>query len=193
MDAVRNSNVLSWEERLRIAVETAQGQKAMDRNALETTHRRRNFPANFSGDLFFRHRPYQKERLEEISNFCEGTGTKRRSTRRPRAISGRRLHLTRRRVRAREAFSGDAPPPPASSAADQHPYLPGSPIRALHVPLLGIFVSVSPPNSLSGEVPATFSPPQSLHVPWEVFFYLSGGTTSRSEAVSLFRWCHAAI
>ncbi|RVW59635.1 hypothetical protein CK203_103282 [Vitis vinifera] len=115
----------------------------------------------------------------------------------PRAVhapfSGRRLHLTRRRVRAREAFSGDAPPPPASPAADQHPYLPGSPIRALHVPLLGIFVSVSPPNSLSGEVPATFSPPQSLHVPWEVFFYLSGGTTSRSEAVSLFRWCHAAI
>ncbi|RVX19308.1 Retrovirus-related Pol polyprotein from transposon RE2 [Vitis vinifera] len=108
-------------------------------------------------------------------------------------FSGRRLNLTRRRVRARETFSGDAPPPPASPDADQHPYLPGSPIRALHVPLLGIFVSVSPPNSLSGEVPATFSPPQSLHVPWEVFFYPSGGTTSRSEAVSLFRWCHAAI
>ena len=58
--------------------------------SLETTHRRRNFPANFpanfSGDLFFRHRPYQKERLEEISNFCEGTSTKRASTRRPRAI-----------------------------------------------------------------------------------------------------------
>ncbi|RVW53636.1 Retrovirus-related Pol polyprotein from transposon RE2 [Vitis vinifera] len=101
-------------------------------------------------------------------------------------FSGRRLNLTRRRVRARETFSGDAPPPPASPDADQHPYLPGSPIRALHVPLLGIFVSVSPPNSLSGEVPATFSPPQSLHVPWEVFFYPSGGTTSRSEAVSLF-------
>ncbi|RVW32397.1 Retrovirus-related Pol polyprotein from transposon TNT 1-94 [Vitis vinifera] len=97
-------------------------------------------------------------------------------------FSGRRLHLTRRRVRAREAFSGDAPPPPASPAADQHPYLPGSPIRALHVPLLGIFVSVSPPNSLSGEVPATFSPPQSLHVPWEVFFYLSGGSLGSQEA-----------
>ena len=63
-------------------------------------------------------------------------------------FSGRRLNLTRRRVRARETFSGDAPPPPASPDADQHPYLPGSPIRALHVPLLGIFVSVSPPNSL---------------------------------------------
>ena len=73
-------------------------------------------------------------------------------------LSGQRLHLTRRRVRAREAFSGDAPPPPASPDADQHPYLPGSPIRALHVPLLGIFVFVNPPNSLSGEAPATFSP-----------------------------------
>ncbi|RVW44593.1 Retrovirus-related Pol polyprotein from transposon TNT 1-94 [Vitis vinifera] len=99
-------------------------------------------------------------------------------------FSGRRLHLTRRRVRAREAFSGDAPPPPASPDADQPPYIPGSPIRALHVPLLGIFVSVGPPNSLSGEAPATFSPPQSLHVPWEVFFYLSGGTTPRSEPPS---------
>ncbi|RVX15733.1 hypothetical protein CK203_005488 [Vitis vinifera] len=80
-----------------------------------------------------------------------------------------------RRVRAREAFSGDAPPPPASPDADQPPYLPGSPIRALHVPLLGIFVSVGPPNSLFGEVPTTFSPLQSLHVPWEVFLYLFGG------------------
>ena len=44
---------------------------------------------------------------------------------------------------AREDFSGDAPPPPASPDADQPPYIPGSPIRALHVPLLGIFVSVS--------------------------------------------------
>ena len=59
-----------------------------------------------SGDLFFRHRPYQKERLEEISTFCEDTSTKRGATRRPRAIFGRRLHLTRRRVGAREAYSG---------------------------------------------------------------------------------------
>ena len=90
---------------------------------------------------------------------------------------GRRLNLKRRRVRAREAFSGDALPPPTLPNADHPPYIPGSPIRALHVPLFGIFVSVGPPNSLSGEAPATFSPPQSLHVPWEVFFYLSGGAT----------------
>ncbi|RVW50526.1 hypothetical protein CK203_074541 [Vitis vinifera] len=96
----------------------------------------------------FRHRPHQEERLEEISNFLKSIGARKP----PRAghahFYGRRLNLTRRRVRAREAFSIDAPPPPASPAADQHPYLPGSPIRALHVPLLGIFVSVSPPNSL---------------------------------------------
>ncbi|RVW32142.1 Retrovirus-related Pol polyprotein from transposon RE1 [Vitis vinifera] len=119
-------------------------------------------PANFSDELFrrlfFRHRPYQKERLEEISNFCEGTSTKRH----PRADhthfpAGTASHAPARE--AREAFSGDAPPPPASPDADQPPYLPGSPIRALHVPLLGIFVSVGPPNSLSGEAPTTFSPP----------------------------------
>ncbi|RVW40738.1 Retrovirus-related Pol polyprotein from transposon RE1 [Vitis vinifera] len=115
--------------------------------------------------------------------------TRKPSTRRPRALL---RPATESHAPAREAFSGDAPPPPASPDADQHPYLPGSPIRALHVPLLGIFVS-SALQTAFPEVSATFSPPQSLHVPWEVFFYLSGGTTSRSEAVSLFRWCHAAI
>ncbi|KAL6346977.1 hypothetical protein AAG906_012228 [Vitis piasezkii] len=30
---------------------------------------------------------------------------------------------------------------------------------------------------LFGRPPAIFSQPQSLHVPWEVFFYLSGGAT----------------
>ncbi|RVX05085.1 Retrovirus-related Pol polyprotein from transposon RE2 [Vitis vinifera] len=142
-------------------------------SSLETTHRRRNFPATYFSDTDHTRRSAWRR----SPTFVKAPASKED----PRAVhapfSGRRLHLTRRRVRAREAFSGDAPPPPASPAADQHPYLPGSPIRALHVPLLGIFVSVSPPNSLSGEVPATFSPPQSLHVPWEVFFYLSGGTT----------------
>ncbi|RVW50782.1 hypothetical protein CK203_076889 [Vitis vinifera] len=112
--------------------------------------------------------------MEEISNFCDGTGTKRASTRRPLAIF---RSVAASHAPAREAFSGDERPPPASPDADQPPYLLGFPIRALHVPLLGIFVSVGPPNSLSGEAPATFSPPQSLHGPWEVFFYLSGGTT----------------
>ncbi|RVW98461.1 Retrovirus-related Pol polyprotein from transposon TNT 1-94 [Vitis vinifera] len=160
-------------------------------------HRRRisTTPATFSGEL-------SGELPGELPGdvFSDTDHTKRSAWRRsptsskasepenpPRAdhahFSGRRLNLTRRRVRARETFSGHAPPPPASPDADQHPYLPGSPIRALHVPLLGIFVSVSPPNSLSGKVPATFSPPQSLHVPWEVFFYPSGGAMPQSEAV----------
>ncbi|RVW99536.1 DEAD-box ATP-dependent RNA helicase 32 [Vitis vinifera] len=158
-------------------------------------------PAKFSGELSWRPifpTPTIPEGapggdLQSPPTFVKAPASKED----PRAIhapfSGRRLHLTRWRVRGREEFSGDAHPPPTSLDADQPPYIPGSPIRALHVPLLGIFVSVGPPNSLSGEAPATFSPPQSLHVPWEVFFYLSGGTTLRSEAVSLFRWCHAAI
>ncbi|RVW96841.1 hypothetical protein CK203_026078 [Vitis vinifera] len=50
----------------------------------------------------------------------------------------------------------------------------------------GDFCLRQPSKQPFREVPATFSPPQSLHVPWEVFFYLSGGTTSRSEVVSLF-------
>ncbi|RVW62756.1 hypothetical protein CK203_060224 [Vitis vinifera] len=150
-------------------------------------------PANFPATYFSDTDHTRRSAWRRSPTFVKAPAPKEDPRAGHAPFSGRRLHLTRRRVRAREAFSGDAPPPPASSAADQHPYLPGSPIRALHVPLLGIFVSVSPPNSLSGEVPATFSPPQSLHVPWEVFFYLSGGTTSRSEAVSLFRWCHTAI
>ena len=156
----------------------------------ENTHRRQLFRRTFPATVFF----YTARSAWRRSPICPKAPEPETHPRAAHArFSGRRLHLTRRRVRAREAFSGDAPPPPASSAADQHPYLPGSPIRALHVPLLGIFVSVGPPNSLSGEAPTTFSPLQSLHVPWEVFFSLSGGTTPRSEVVSLFRWCHAAI
>nr|CAN79282.1 hypothetical protein VITISV_034554 [Vitis vinifera] len=140
-------------------------------SSLENTHRWRTFPAtSFSNTDHTKRSAWRRSPTFPKASEPEN---------RPRAghahFYGWRLNLTRRRVRAREAFSGDAPPPPASPDADQHPYLLGSPIRALHVPLLGIFVSVSPPNSLSGEVPTPFSPPQSLHVPWEVFFYLSGG------------------
>ena len=53
----------------------------------QSDHRQKPLTAGeLSDDVFFRHRPYQKERLEEISNFCEGTGTKRSSMRQPRAI-----------------------------------------------------------------------------------------------------------
>ncbi|RVW80772.1 Retrovirus-related Pol polyprotein from transposon RE1 [Vitis vinifera] len=146
--------------------------------SLETTHRRRNFRAiprrTFPATYFSDTDHTRRSAWRRSPTFVKAPAPKEDPRAGHAPFSGRRLHLTRRRVRAREALSGDAPPPPASPAADQHPYLPGSPIRALHVPLLGIFVSVSPPNSLSGEVPATFSPPQSLHVPWEVFFYLFG-------------------
>ena len=47
----------------------------------ENTHRRRTFPTNF-----FRHRPHQEERLEEISNFFKSIGAKKPSMRRPRAL-----------------------------------------------------------------------------------------------------------
>ncbi|RVX14648.1 Proteasome activator subunit 4 [Vitis vinifera] len=114
----------------------------------ETTHRRRNFPANFPA-TYFSDTDYTKRSAWRRSPTFSKTSEPENPPRAGHAhFYGRRLNLTRRRVRAREAFSGDAPPPPASPAADQHPYLPGSPIRALHVPLLGIFVSVSPPNSL---------------------------------------------
>ncbi|RVW86922.1 Retrovirus-related Pol polyprotein from transposon TNT 1-94 [Vitis vinifera] len=151
-----------------------------------------------AGNLFRRTFP--------ATSFSDTDHTKRSAWRRSptssKALEPETLHAhfsrpaTESHAPARETFSGDAPPPPASPDADQHPYLPGSPIRALHVPLLGIFVSVSPPNSLSGEVPATFSPPQSctclekcsstlLVVPRRdlrssPFF---GGATLQSEAV----------
>ncbi|RVW47784.1 hypothetical protein CK203_091742 [Vitis vinifera] len=158
---------------------------------------RRIFPANFSGDVFFDTDHTKRSAWRRSPTFVKAPEPKSHPRAGHAQFSGRRLNLTRRRVRAREAFSGDAPPPPASPDADQPSYILGSPIRALHVPLLGISVSVGPPNSLSGEAPTIFSPPQSLHVPWEVsstflvvprrrdlrpspFF---GGATPQSEAV----------
>ena len=41
----------------------------------------------------------------------------------------------------------------------------------------GSFASAGPPNSFSDVLRLFFSQPQSLHVPWEVFSYLSGGAT----------------
>ena len=114
--------------------------------SLETTHRRRNFPANFSGELprdFFPDTDHTRRSAWRRSpTFVKAPGPKDHPRAGHAQFSGRRLHLTRRRVRAREEFFGDAPPPPASPDIDQPPYLLGFPIRALHVPLLGFFVSV---------------------------------------------------
>ncbi|KAL6327200.1 hypothetical protein AAG906_015239 [Vitis piasezkii] len=65
-------------------------------------------------------------------------------------------------------------PPRGSPDADQPPFLPVSAIRALHVPLLGFFCFRGPSDQFFRHPPANFSQLQSLHVPWEVFFYLSG-------------------
>ena len=44
------------------------------------------FPVNFSGELSRRTFLHRKDRLEEISNFSQSTGTRNPSTRRPRAL-----------------------------------------------------------------------------------------------------------
>ena len=46
------------------------------------------------------------------------------------------------------------------------------------MPLLGFFCLRGPSEQFSGVLRLFFSQPQSLHVPWEVFFYLSGGATT---------------
>ena len=138
-----------------------------------SNRRQKTFTAgNFSGELFrrrfFLHR---KERLEEISNLSQSTGTRNPSTRRPRAFF---RPATASHAPAREPLSGDVLPPPGSPDADQPPFLPVCAIRALHVPLLGFFCFRGPSNQIFRRPPAIFSQLQSLHVPWEVFFYLSG-------------------
>ncbi|RVW76332.1 Retrovirus-related Pol polyprotein from transposon RE2 [Vitis vinifera] len=150
------------------------------RRRISTT--RQPFPANFPAATSFSDtRPHQEERGGDLPLLQKASEPENP----PRAghahFSGRRLNLTRRRVRARETFSGDAPLSPASPDADQHPtylVLPSEPCTYL-------FWGFLSPSALQTAFPAKFrllsSPPQSLHVPWEVFFYPSGGTTSRSE------------
>ena len=91
----------------------------------------------------------------------------------PRAVharfSGRRLHLTRRRV---SHFSATRFLLQARLTPTSHP--PVSAIWALHVPLLGFFCLRGLSDQFFRRPPAIFSQLQSLHMPWEVFFYLSG-------------------
>ena len=98
-------------------------------------------------------------------------------------FSGRRLHLTRRRVRPFPATRLLLQPRLQPTSIPTYLVLPFEPCTYL-------FWGFLSPSALQTVFPAKlrlfFSPPQSLHVPWEVFFYLSGGTTPRSEAVSLF-------
>ncbi|RVX18883.1 Retrovirus-related Pol polyprotein from transposon RE2 [Vitis vinifera] len=91
----------------------------------------------------------------------------------PRAFFRPRLHLTRRRVRAREPLSGDALPPPSSPDADQPPFLPVLPSEPCTCLFWGSFAS----GALRSVFPASsgyfFSTPIPARA-LEVFFYLSG-------------------
>ncbi|RVW85210.1 hypothetical protein CK203_046578 [Vitis vinifera] len=125
------------------------------------------FPTNFSGELsgdgfFF----YTARSAWRRSPICPRAPEPETHPRAAHArFSGRRLHLTRRRVRAREPLSGDALPPPGSPDADQPPFLPVCAIRALHVPLLGFFCFRGPSDQIFRRPSANFSQLQSLHVP----------------------------
>ncbi|RVX14584.1 Retrovirus-related Pol polyprotein from transposon TNT 1-94 [Vitis vinifera] len=130
---------------------------------------RRTFPANFPATVFF----YTARSAWRRSSICPKAPEPETHPRAAHArFSVRRLHLTRRRVRAREPLSDDALPPPGSPDADQPPFLPVCAIQALHVPLLGFFCFRGPSDQIFRRPSAIFSQLQSLHVPWEVFFYL---------------------
>ncbi|RVX01268.1 Retrovirus-related Pol polyprotein from transposon TNT 1-94 [Vitis vinifera] len=123
---------------------------------------RATFPANFPATVFF----YTTRSAWRRSPICPKAPELETHPRAAHArFSGRRLHLTRRRVRAREPLSGDALPPPGSPDADQPPFLPVCAIRALHVPLLGFFCFRGPSDQIFRRPPAIFSQLQSLHVP----------------------------
>ncbi|RVW21682.1 hypothetical protein CK203_099910 [Vitis vinifera] len=114
-------------------------------------HSPANFPANFPATVFSTPQGAPGGDLQ----FSQSTGTKTIHAR----FSGRRLHLTRRRVRAREPLSGDALPPPGSPDADQPPFLPVFAIRALHVPLLGFFCFRGPRSVFPASSGYFFSTP----------------------------------
>ncbi|RVW56514.1 Retrovirus-related Pol polyprotein from transposon TNT 1-94 [Vitis vinifera] len=167
---------LSLSFRSSVPVLRAKGENAFRsvESSSENTHRRQLFrrtSGELSGDGFF----YTARSAWRRSPICPKAPEPETHPRAAHArFSGRRLHLTRRRVRSRETLSGGALPPPGSPDADQPPFLPVCAIRALHVPLLGFFCFRGPSDQIFRRPPAIFSQLQSLHVPWEVFFYLSG-------------------
>ena len=112
-----------------------------------------NFSGELSGDGFF----YTARSAWRRSPICPKAPEPETH---PRAVHAR--------------FSGDALPPPSSPDVDQPPFLPVFAIRALHVPFLGFFCFRGPSDQFFRRPPAIFSQLQSLYVPWEVFFYLSG-------------------
>ena len=85
----------------------------------ENTHRRRTFPTTSFSDTDHT----KRSAWRRYPTFVKALEPKDHPHADHAQFSGRRLNLTRRRVRACEDFSGDAPPPPASPDADQPPYL----------------------------------------------------------------------
>ena len=163
---------LSLSFRSSVPVLRAKGENAFRsvESSSENIHRRQLFRRT-SRRTFFLHR---KDRLEEISNFAQSTGARKPSMRRPRTFfrPATASHAPAREgawatFRRRASSSG-------SPDADQPPFLPVFAIRALHVHLLGFFCLRGPSDQFFQHPPAIFSQLQSLHVPWKVFFYLSG-------------------
>ncbi|RVX23019.1 hypothetical protein CK203_008439 [Vitis vinifera] len=166
--SIRSSLSLSLSFRPSVPVLRAKGENTFQsvESSSENTHRRqlfrRTFPANFPATVFF----YTARSAWRRSPICPKAPEPETHPRAAHArFSGRRLHLTRRRVRAREPLSGDALPPPGSPDADQPPFLPVCAIRALHVPLLGFFCFRGPSDQIFRRPSAIFSQLQSLHVP----------------------------
>ena len=110
------------------------------------------FPANFSGELsgdgfFSTPQGAPGGDLQFVPKHRNQKPIHAPST---RAFSGRRLQLTRRRVRVREPLSSDALPPPSSSDADQPPFLPVLSSEPCTCLFWGSFASVGTSISFSG-------------------------------------------
>ncbi|RVW93875.1 Retrovirus-related Pol polyprotein from transposon TNT 1-94 [Vitis vinifera] len=151
---------LSLSFRSSVPVLRAKGENAFRsvESSSENTHRRQLFRRTFPATVFF----YTARSTWRRSPICPKAPEPETHPRVAHArFSGRRLHLTRRRVRAREPLSGDALPPPGSPDADQPPFLPVCAIRALHVPLLGVllpFRSMTKYGMASSQVSSVTSP-----------------------------------
>ncbi|RVW30563.1 Retrovirus-related Pol polyprotein from transposon TNT 1-94 [Vitis vinifera] len=140
---------LSLSFRSSVPVLRAKGENAFRsvESSSENTHRRQLFRRTFRRRFFSTPQGAPGGDLQFVPKRQKPT------TR----FSGRRLHLTRRRVRAREPLSGDALPPPGSPDADQPPFLPVFPARALGSVLLP-FRSMTKYGMASSQVSSVTSP-----------------------------------
>ena len=130
---------------------------------------------DFSGDVFFRHRPHRKERLEEISNLSQSTGTRNPSTRLTRAFF--------RPATAREGAWATFRQRASSSSlawcwlATLHTcFCHSSPARASFGVLL-------PPLALRTVFPASS----------DYFFSTPIPTRALGSVLLPFRWCHSCF